>query len=80
MWLTNVAIRRPLIVLIAIGALIAFGLVSYTRLGVELLPALDAPIVTVTTPYAAAGPEAVDILVTRKIEDPHPTRASPSLP
>jgi hydrophobic/amphiphilic exporter-1 (mainly G- bacteria), HAE1 family len=69
MWLTSIAIRRPLIVLIAIGALIAFGLVSYTRLGVELLPALDAPIVTVTTPYPGAGPDAVDVLVTRKIED-----------
>ncbi len=69
MWLTTLSIRRPLIVLIALGALLAFGLMSWTRLGVELLPALEFPIVTVTTPYPGAGPEAVDTLVTRKIED-----------
>jgi HAE1 family hydrophobic/amphiphilic exporter-1 len=69
MWLTTLAIKRPLIVLIGVGALLAFGLLAVTRLRVELLPTMDIPIVTVTTPYPGAGPDAVDTLVTRKIED-----------
>jgi HAE1 family hydrophobic/amphiphilic exporter-1 len=69
MWLTTLAIRRPLLVLIGAGALLAFGVLSLTRLGVELLPQMDIPIVTVTTAYPGAGPDAVDTLVTRKIED-----------
>ena len=69
MYLTNLAIKRPLIVLIAVGVLLAFGLLSLTRLGVELLPVMDVPIVTITTPYPGAGPDAVDTLVTQKIED-----------
>jgi HAE1 family hydrophobic/amphiphilic exporter-1 len=69
MLLTNLAIKRPLVVLIAVGALLAFGLLAITRLRVELLPAMDIPIVTVTTAYPGAGPDAVDTLVTRKIED-----------
>ncbi|HET6315835.1 MAG TPA: efflux RND transporter permease subunit, partial [Chloroflexota bacterium] len=69
MWLTTLAIKRPLIVLIGVGALLAFGLLAVTRLRVELLPTMDIPTVTVTTPYPGAGPDAVDTLVTRKIED-----------
>src|SRR5207248_1821591 len=61
--------KRPLIVLIGIGALIAFGLVAWTRLGVELLPTIDVQYVTVTTPYPGAGPDAVDTLVTTRVED-----------
>ena len=69
MLLTNLAIRRPLIVLIGVAALLAFGLLAVTRLRVELLPTMDIPVVTVTTLYPGAGPDAVDTLVTRKIED-----------
>jgi HAE1 family hydrophobic/amphiphilic exporter-1 len=67
--LTNLAIKRPLIVLIGVAALLAFGLLSVTKLGVQLLPTMDVPIVNITTVYPGAGPDAVDTLVTRKIED-----------
>ena len=69
MWLTNVAIRRPLFILMVIGALLVVGLVSWTKLGVDLLPALDFPIVVVATPYPGASPDAVDTLVTKPVED-----------
>src|SRR6266498_2936868 len=69
MQLTSIAIKRPLFMLMAIGALLIVGLVSWTRLGVDLLPALDFPIVVVTTVYPGASPEAVDTLVTKKVED-----------
>ena len=69
MWLTSLSIKRPLIVLIGIGALIAFGVLAWTRLGVELLPAIDIPYVSVTTVYPGAGPDAVDTQVSSKIED-----------
>jgi len=41
MWLTNVSIRRPLFMLMVIGALLVVGLVSWTKLGVDLLKRLD---------------------------------------
>ena len=69
MQLTSVAIKRPLFMLMVIGALLIVGLVSWTRLGVDLLPALDFPIVVVTTVYPGASPAAVDTLVTKKVED-----------
>src|SRR3977135_4009501 len=69
MSLTNLAIRRPLLMLMAIGALLVVGLVSWTKLGVDLLPALDFPIVVVNTVYPGASPEAVDTLLTKRVED-----------
>jgi hydrophobic/amphiphilic exporter-1 (mainly G- bacteria), HAE1 family len=69
MQLTSIAIKRPLFMLMVIGALLIVGLISWTRLGVDLLPALDFPIVVVTTSYPGASPEAVDTLVTKNVED-----------
>src|SRR5260370_34884652 len=68
MWLTSTAIKRPLFMLMVIGALLVVGLVSWTKLGVDLLPALDFPIVVVSTAYPGASPEAVDTLITKKVE------------
>jgi HAE1 family hydrophobic/amphiphilic exporter-1 len=69
MQLTNIAIKRPLFMLMVISALLVVGVVSWTRLGVDLLPALDFPIVVVSTVYPGASPDAVDTLVTKKVED-----------
>ena len=44
-------------------------LFSWSKLGVDLFPTLDYPYVQVTTVYPGAGPEAVDTLVTKKIEE-----------
>ena len=69
MWLTTTAIKRPLFMLMVIGALLVVGLVSWTKLGVDLLPALDFPIVVVTTQFPGASPDAVDTLITKPVED-----------
>lgn len=69
MWLTSLSIKRPLLMLMVISVLLVVGLVSWARLPVDLFPALDYPIVTITTAYPGAGPDAVDTLVTKKIED-----------
>jgi HAE1 family hydrophobic/amphiphilic exporter-1 len=69
MWLTSIAIKRPLFMLMVIGALLVVGLVSWTKLGVDLLPALDFPVVVVATSYPGASPDAVDTLITQPIED-----------
>lgn len=69
MWLTALSVRRPLVVLMIISALLAIGFVSWSRLAIDLFPRLDSPVVTVTTVYTGAGPETIDILVTKKIED-----------
>src|SRR5215207_6916616 len=69
MRLTRFAIQRPVAILMAIGGVLVIGLVGWTKLAVELLPGVDMPVVVVTTTYPGAGPEAIDTLVTKPIED-----------
>jgi HAE1 family hydrophobic/amphiphilic exporter-1 len=69
MKLTAISIKRPLFMLMVLGAFVVVGLIAYGRLGLDLWPALDFPYVYVTTVYPGAGPQAVDTLVTKPIED-----------
>lgn len=50
-------------------SLVVFGLASYSRMGVNLFPDVDFPIVTVTVPYEGADPETVETEVTDVIEE-----------
>jgi HAE1 family hydrophobic/amphiphilic exporter-1 len=50
-------------------ALAVLGLVSYRQLNVDQFPDVEFPVVTVTTVYEGASPEAVERDVTRKIEE-----------
>ena len=69
MGLTRVAISRPLFILMVILAMVIMGVVAYSRLGVELFPNINVPVVTVITSYPGAAPDDVERLVTKPIED-----------
>ncbi|THF68936.1 efflux RND transporter permease subunit [Deinococcus sp. Arct2-2] len=49
--------------------LVLFGLVATFRLGVELLPNFEVPILAVSTAYPGANPDQVDREVSRRVED-----------
>ena len=50
------------------GALVLFGVVSALRLGIDLLPEFEIPIVAVVTAYEGAGPEEVAREISEPIE------------
>ncbi|WP_425148195.1 efflux RND transporter permease subunit [Deinococcus sp.] len=50
-------------------AIVLFGLISLPRLGVDLLPKFEVPVLAVSTGYSGASPDQVDLKVSRKIED-----------
>ena len=52
-----------------IMSLMVLGAVSMTRLGIDLFPEVNFPFVNVSVVYPGAGPEEVETLVTRPIED-----------
>ncbi|NLX96610.1 MAG: efflux RND transporter permease subunit [Rhodopirellula sp.] len=69
MRIAETSIRRPILASMLILALVVFGAVSYVRMGVNLFPDVDFPIVTVTVPYEGADPETVETEVTDVIEE-----------
>lgn len=69
MWLTNLAIRRPVFILMLVSALIVLGLNSRSKMSLELNPRVDFPMIAVITAYPGAGPQEIETQVTKKIED-----------
>ena len=68
-FLARLAVQRPVLTSMIVGALVFLGGYSYFTLGVDLLPGIEFPYVTATTVYPGAGPEEVETQVTEHVED-----------
>ena len=69
MWISDTSIKRPVFATMVIMSFMVLGVVSMTRLGIDLFPEVNFPFVNVTVVYPGAGPEEVESLVARPIED-----------
>ncbi len=61
-------LRNKSVVFLATLLLIASGVFATTRLNQELLPDIEFPVITISTPVPGAGPETVDEQVTQPLE------------
>ncbi len=68
MWLTRLALRNPVFILMMSLAVLALGWVSLSRLAVDLFPNIDIPMIRVATFYTGAGPEDIEKSITVPIE------------
>src|ERR671912_2886565 len=69
MWISDTSIRRPVFATMFILSFMVLGIVSMTRLGIDLFPDVSFPFVNISVVYPGASPEEVETLVTRPIED-----------
>jgi HAE1 family hydrophobic/amphiphilic exporter-1 len=69
MTLSDLSIRRPVFAWMLMGALILFGLISVSRMGISQLPDVDFPTVSIGVNYPGAAPEVVETNVVDIIED-----------
>ncbi|MBX7257513.1 MAG: efflux RND transporter permease subunit, partial [Candidatus Hydrogenedentes bacterium] len=69
MFLSNASVRRP----VAMGSLIIgltlLGLNAYRKVGLEFMPKIDIPYITVVTIYPGASPSEIETDVAKRIED-----------
>ena len=65
----NFSVRRPVTIAMMVLAVVLIGIVSFTRLKIDLIPDITFPVITVMTAYPGAGPEEVEQFVTRPIEE-----------
>lgn len=69
MSITEIAVKRPLLIIVIFTVLFIFGARSYFNLNYNLIPKLEIPTVSVTTIYAGAAAAEVETSVTKKLED-----------
>jgi hydrophobic/amphiphilic exporter-1 (mainly G- bacteria), HAE1 family len=66
MIISDAAIKRPVLTVVAMLILVVFGIFALTKLEVDEFPQIDAPVVTVLVPYPGAAPDQVE----RDVIDP----------
>ncbi|BAV34252.1 acriflavin resistance protein [Sulfuricaulis limicola] len=69
MTLPEFSIKRHVFTLMVSLVLILFGIIGFTRLGLDRFPKIDFPAVTVTTTMQGADPDIVDKNITDVIEE-----------
>jgi HAE1 family hydrophobic/amphiphilic exporter-1 len=69
MSLPDFSIRRPVFATMVALMVVALGAVSFTRLRIDLLPAVELPTCSIRTEYEGASPEVVERLVTQILEE-----------
>lgn len=68
MTLSDIALRRPVGSIVLSIAIILFGYVGYTFLGVREYPAIDPPTISVRTSYTGAAAEIIESQITEPLE------------
>src|SRR6201991_895260 len=67
--LAEICIRRPVFATMIVLSLVVIGAAGFFRLGVDRVPSVDLPTVSVRTGLPGAAPEEVESLVTQKVEE-----------
>ncbi len=67
--IVDIAVKRPVTVWMFTIAVILFGMVSLSRLAINLLPELSYPTLTIRTDYNGAAPGEIEQLVSKPIEE-----------
>lgn len=68
MWLTRLALRNPILILMMSLMTVVLGLQALGRLSVDLFPNITIPVVRVATFYTGAGPADIEKSITVPIE------------
>ncbi len=67
--IAKLAINRPILISSIVALILILGLISYHKIGMELLPDMTFPTLGVTTIYKGASPEEIEQLITKPLED-----------
>lgn len=68
MSLPSLSIRRPVLAIVMSIVIIIFGYIGFRTLGVREFPAIDPPVITVSTNYKGASAEVIESQITEPLE------------
>jgi multidrug efflux pump len=66
--ISELSLRRPVLATVMNLMIIIFGIVGFTFLAVRDYPAIDPPIITVSTSYTGANPDIIESQITEPLE------------
>ncbi len=69
MFLSNVSIKRPVMISMVLAALLLFGIMAFFALPLNLTPNVEFPFVVIQTVYPGASPDQIESQITDKIEE-----------
>ncbi len=69
MVISDFAIKRPMITIVVMVALVVFGLFALFRLQTDEFPDIQQPVVLTGIPYPGASPEGVEREILKPVED-----------
>ncbi|MBN2560937.1 MAG: efflux RND transporter permease subunit [Phycisphaerae bacterium] len=69
MFLSDASVKRPVAMSCLIIGLTLLGANAYRKLGLELMPKVDVPYITIITVYPGASPEEIEPDIAKRIED-----------
>jgi len=69
MFISDTAIKRPVLTIVAMLLFVVFGLVALFQLDTDEYPEIDAPVVVIGIPYPGASPDIVEREVVDPIEE-----------
>ncbi len=67
--LSRFSVRRPVLTVMVSLVVVIVGIVSFFRLSIDLMPDITYPTLSISTEYENAGPEEVEELITRPLEE-----------
>lgn len=68
MSLSSISISRPVLAVVFSLLIVVFGVVGFLYLGVREYPAVDPPVITVTTNYPGANADVIESQITEPLE------------
>ncbi len=69
MTLSDISIKRPVLATVFAIAIVIFGIVAFSSLGVREYPSVDPPIITVRTDYPGANAQIMESQITEPLEE-----------
>jgi len=69
MFLSNTAIKKPVMTTMFILVFILFGVMAYFGIPIDMFPEVNIPYISINTVYPGSGPKEIETQITDKIEE-----------
>ncbi|KLU66946.1 multidrug resistance protein MdtC [Desulfosporosinus acididurans] len=69
MGITELSIKRPATIIILVVLLLGLGIIGYNSMGVDMLPSMNIPVITVSVSYAGAGSDEINKEIVMPLEN-----------